>query len=340
MKRIKIFNLLIIILSIFVLSSCAFIQKHSTKIKVVTTLFPEYDMINKIIGSDEVTKDIFEVKLIIPPGQDSHTYDPSVKDLLTIKNADIFIYTTDEMEAWVKDIDFSEKTKVVNLSLDERIVLERVEDDAEHHNLVENEGDHNHTHVHAYDPHYWIYPVYAIYMVEQIRDILLNSIQDPYEMIGLAMINNANKYIDALNKIDHQLQYIANNATKKTMYFGSPFSFFYWHTKYGFEYELTYSTCSTETEPPISVLSDIIEKMRQNNIKYIFSKELLNDEACKTISFHTGAEIITLHSGHNVSVEDFNNKEVSFITILQQDVINLSKMLEVDMTKYEEREIM
>ena len=119
------------------------------------------------------------------------------------------------MEAWVKDIDFSEKTKVVNLSSDERIVLERVEDDAEHHNLVENEGDHNHTHVHAYDPHYWIYPVYAIYMVEQIRDILLNSIQDPYEMIGLAMINNANKYIEALNKIDHQLQYIANNATNE-----------------------------------------------------------------------------------------------------------------------------
>ena len=51
------------------------------------------------------------------------------------------------------------------------------------------------------------------------------------------------------------------------MYFGSPFSFYYWHVIYGFDYELTYSTCSTETEPPINVLSNIIDKMKANNIK-------------------------------------------------------------------------
>ena len=48
------------------------------------------------------------------------------------------------------------------------------------------------------------------------------------------------------------------------------------------------------------------------------------------ISFHTKAEILVLHSGHNVSVEDFKNPDVSYLTILWQDVENLSKMLNVD----------
>ena len=48
----------------------------------------------KIIGDNPETKNLFDVTMIVRPGQDSHTYDPSIEDIITIKNADIFIYTS------------------------------------------------------------------------------------------------------------------------------------------------------------------------------------------------------------------------------------------------------
>lgn len=336
-KRITYLFLLFIVVSI--LSSCAFITKSTTRKQIVTTLYPEYDMIMKIIGDNEETKNLFDVTLIIPPGQDSHTYDPSIRNLITIKSADLFIYTADEMETWVKDIEFSEKTKVINLSDDDRIELVKASEEDAHltqdYNGEEEPG-HDHTHIHEYDPHYWIYPIYATYMVEQIRDALIEILQDPYpeKPITNVIYTNASEYIKALKEIDQEIKdtvQLAKETTKRnTMYFGSPFSFYYWHVFYGLEYRLTYATCSTESEPSIEVLTSIIREMKENDVDVIFAKELINQEACEMIRFHTNAKILVMHSGHNVSATDFYDPQVSYLTILRNDVDNLKQMLKVN----------
>lgn len=339
MKVRKIICLFLLMHLVMILTSCAFITKSTTKKQIVTTLYPEYDMITKIIGTNEETKGLFDVTLIIPLGQDAHTYDPSISDLLTIKSADIFIYTANEMETWVKDLAFSEKTKVINLSLDERIVLHKAsEEDAPLTPEKEENEDHahEHNHVHEYDPHYWVYPIYSIYMVEQIRDALIGVTPAPNGDYSKHTVisQNAKRYIDELYKIDKEIKDTVALAKKttglNTMYFGSPFSFFYWHIFYGLDYKLTYSTCSTESEPPIEVLISIIEEMKEKKIDVIFAKELVNQEACEMIQFHTNAKILVMHSGHNVSIHDFKNPEISFLSILQNDVENLKQMLQVE----------
>lgn len=216
-------------------------------------------MVNKIIGTDQETQNLFDVTMIIKPGQDSHTYDPSVKDLITIKSADIFIYTADEMETWVSDLSFSSKTLVVNLSKSDDIELLKVEDEDEWEH-TEEKMNHEHTHVHSYDPHYWIYPMYAVSMVKQIKQAISSSLEDPLGTRNKILDKNANEYIHQLLKIDEDLKMIVDNAQNKTMYFGSPFSFYYLAYFYGLEYELVYSTCSTETEPSIDTLMHFIEK--------------------------------------------------------------------------------
>lgn len=330
-RTLKIVNFFLLFLILVSLSSCVLITKSSRRKSIVTTLYPEYDMVMKIIGNNKETKGLFDVTLIIPPGQDSHTYDPSIRNLVTIKSADLFIYTADEMETWVKDLDFSENTKVLNLSIDERIELVKAEEEDAHLSDVNHtdiEHGHEHTHIHEYDPHYWVYPIYAIYMVEQIRDALINLTpdSDPWP-IHSALWNNAQDYIDELEAIDSEIIDIVQKAQHKTMYFGSPFSFYYWHIHYGLDYKLTYSTCSTETEPSIEVLISIIHEMREKHIDVIFAKELLNQEACEMIQFHTGAKILVMHSGHNVSINDFNNPDISYLTILRNDVANLRELL-------------
>lgn len=322
-------HLLLIVLNILfflTLSSCAFISPTKQAKQIVTTLYPEYDMVKKILGDNPETQGLFDVTMVIKPGQDSHTYDPSIEDLIIIKNADIFIYTADEMETWVNSLEFNDKTKVINLSSCEDIKLLKIEDSDEE----EDEPSHEHVHAHAYDPHYWLYPLYAVEMVEMIKDTIISSIDDPYQDKTQVINNNAQKYIDTLLDIDADLNLISQKARNRTMYFGSPFAFYYLCYYYHLEYELIYQTCSTETEPSIDILTNIIKKMKQNHIKYIFSRELINTEACEMISYHTKATILELHSGHNVSAFDFNNPDCSFIKIMQQNVINIAKMLEVD----------
>lgn len=324
-NKILVLSLLFIIIG---LTGCTFVQRSSTTKKIVTTLYAEYDMINSIIGDDKETQNLFEVEMIIKPGQDSHTYDPSIQDLIKIKNADLFIYTALEMETWVNDIEFLDSTKVVNLSKDERIVLLHVEDESEEEH--DHEHSHEHNHAHVYDPHYWLYPIYATYMVEQIRDAIISITPDPDGTKAKIFEKNAEEYITELLICDELMKLVVNNANNSTLYFGSPFSFYYVSYFYGLDYELVYSTCSTETEPPIEVLESVINKMRENDIDVIFSKELINTQACQMISFHTGAEILELHSGHNISALEFKNNRKTYIDIYKQNIINIAKMLKVD----------
>lgn len=324
---------LLLIISLMILSiyitGCAFLIKSTTKIQIVTTLYAEYSMTKEILEASEETKNLCDLTMIIKPGQDSHTYDPSIEDLIKIKNADIFIYTSNEMEPWVTDIDFSEKTLVVNLEENENINLLIVEDyEEEEHNKVNH--SHEHTHAHSHDPHYWLYPIYATYMICDIKDAIVEKIKDPLGTREKVLENNTAKYIEKLLFIDEQIKTVVKNAQNKTMYFGSPFTFYYWAYFYNIDYKLTYSTCSTESEPSLKVLEDIINEMNKNNIEYIFAKELINQEACEMISFHTNAKILVLHSGHNVSALEFDDPKMSYINILQQNVINLAKMLKVE----------
>ncbi|MCJ7545844.1 MAG: zinc ABC transporter substrate-binding protein, partial [Deltaproteobacteria bacterium] len=68
------------------------------KIKIVTTLFPLYDMA-KNIGADKA-----HVSLLVPPGMEPHTFEPKPSDIIKINEADIFVYTGSIMEPWAEDI--------------------------------------------------------------------------------------------------------------------------------------------------------------------------------------------------------------------------------------------
>lgn len=320
----KIYGLLIIIAFAFSLASCQKSQIVTNKKTIVTTLYPEYEMVKAIISDDKYLNEVYEVILLMPYGCDIHAYDPSISDLLIIKNAYAFIYTADEMEKWVEKIDFDPSTIILNLSLDDRIVLLETEESEEEHE-EEHQGHH-----HTYDPHLWIYPVYAKYMVEQIRDLLIKITPDPYQLYQNNIVNNANNYIKKLEVIDESIKQVVEVATYKTLYFGCPFSFYYWSVYYGLSYELTYLTCSTEVEPSLIDVMKIVQKMKDNNIKTIYTKELLSTQAADAIASYTGANVIILHSGHNISNLQVGDDNYSFINIMRQNVYNLAIGLNVD----------
>ena len=122
--------------------------KKSDKLKVVTTIFPEYDWTREIIGNN--IKNV-ELTLLLGNGVDLHSYQPSIQDIAKISTADIFIYVGGESDGWVKDAlknATNKNMKVINLleTLGDKVKAEEVkegmqaEEEEEHHH---HDGEHH-----------------------------------------------------------------------------------------------------------------------------------------------------------------------------------------------------
>ena len=115
------------------------------KLKVVTTLFPYYDFTRQIAG------DAVDLSMVIPAGQDSHSFEPTPADIRLIQNADLLICNGGAMEQWVSQVVASldsESLKVITMmdyvdTVEEEIV-EGMEDAGE---------EHHHSHASADDTH-------------------------------------------------------------------------------------------------------------------------------------------------------------------------------------------
>ncbi len=109
------------------------------KIKIVATLFPQYDFARQIAG------DYADVTLLLPPGMESHSYDLRPSDMIKIRESDMFIYTGKYMETWAQTIIDSLDDSVMVVDVSEGITLEREEDyfvdELEEHG--EDEHEHN-----------------------------------------------------------------------------------------------------------------------------------------------------------------------------------------------------
>ena len=62
-------------------------KKDDGKLNVVTTIFPPYDFA-KNVGGESVN-----VSMLLKPGMESHSYDPTPQDIIKIQECDLFIYT-------------------------------------------------------------------------------------------------------------------------------------------------------------------------------------------------------------------------------------------------------
>lgn len=298
------------------------------KIKIVTTLFPQYDFIK------EIARDKVEVILLLSPGMEAHSYEPTPQDIVNIQKSDIFVYTGEYMEPWAhKIIESTKDDKLVVVDTSNGIELvdgnhEHVEDEhdyeeGEHedveHEHEEDEHDHEEEHKHGEkDPHIWVDLVYAQIMVDNIVDGLVEadpSNEDFYK-------ENAKVYKEKLQELHEKF----SETFKKTKYnkimFGGHFTFGYLARRYGLEYVSPYKGFAPDAEPTPKKIAELIENMKQSGIKVIYYEELIDPKVAKIISEQTGAEMMLLHGAHNVTKEEFNSG-ISYIKIMED---NLEKL--------------
>lgn len=72
-------------------------KEDNYRLKIVTSLFPYYDMARAVIGD---VKGI-DLKMTVTPGQDSHSFEPTPSDVIQMENADVLIYNGGSLETWI-----------------------------------------------------------------------------------------------------------------------------------------------------------------------------------------------------------------------------------------------
>ena len=287
-------------------------SQSEEKIKVIATLFPQYDFA-KQIGGDKV-----DVSLLLTPGTETHTYEPTPQDIINVNKADLYIYTGKYMEPWSDKIanSITSNTQVLDASKNEE------QFEKEHDTIDNNEEESDNSHHHEYDPHIWLNPQNAIGMVKNIEEELCNI--DPQNKEYYQ--KNAENYINQLESLDTEIETTIKESPKNKIAFGGTFAYAYFIQRYNLQYVSAYDSCGENSEPSVTKVKEVIDYMKENNINVIFYQELSAGKIADTISKETRATKLVFHTIHNASQEEINDGE-TYISLMQKNLQNLKQAL-------------
>ena len=306
------------------------------KISVVTTIFPPYDFVREIAGDEA------DIKMLLKPGEETHSYEPTPQDIIAIQNSDVFIYTGGENDVWVEDILSSmPDSDMVTLRLTDCVdtveeeQVEGMKGSAGHDHDEEDYDDVHGSHAdesgdgeaeeespHEVDEHVWTSPVNASLIVEQIKNVLSQADPDNSELYA----ENTLAYQEQLSELDREFREVVDNAKRGVMIFGDRFPFRYFADEYGLEYYAAFPGCAGDTEPSAATMAFLIEKVKEEKVPAVLKMELSNADIANAIAEATGTEVKVLYSCHNLSADDFENGE-TYLSMMQKNVETLKEVL-------------
>ncbi len=265
-------------------------------LKIVTTVFPEYDWTRELLGENPAGA---ELTLLLQNGVDMHSYQATVDDIVTISSCDLFIYVGGESDAWVDDA-LREATnadmKVLNL-------LDILGDAAVEEELVEGmEGDAD-TGEAETDEHVWLSLRNAQLFCREIAAALAEL--DPAN----ADVYSANleAYAASLAQLDGEYSAAVDAAGGGTLLFADRFPFRYLTDDYDLEYFAAFAGCSAETQASFETVVFLADKADELGLPCVLIIDGSDGKLAKTVAANTqsgGKQILTLNSMQSVTAED------------------------------------
>ena len=260
--------------------------KKSDKLKVVTTIFPEYDWAREIIG-DKASN--VELTLLLGNGVDLHSYQPSIQDIAKISTADIFIYVGGESDGWVKDAlknATNKNMKVINLmeTLGDKLKAEEVKEGMQ----AEEEEDEV-----EYDEHVWLSLRFAKILSTEIA----NALCEKDAANAAAYKANLSAFAAKLDALDAKYAAAVKAGSKNTILFGDRFPFRYFVEDYGLDYFAAFAGCSAETEASFETVIFLSKKVDELGLNSVLKIESSDGKIARTIIQNTkskNAKVLTM----------------------------------------------
>ena len=288
-------------------------KNEDKKLSIVTTIFPPYDFARQVSGGKA------ELAMLLPPGTESHNFDPTPQDMIKIQNADLFIYVGGESDKWVEDL-LSSSSKKPKKMIALMNCVDKLEEEIVEGMQAEEESDDSDEV--EYDEHVWTSPKNAIIISKKICSELKEL--DPQN--ASLYESNTNEYSKKLSSLDNDFKRVTEAGKRNIMVFGDRFPFKYFADAYSLKYYAAFPGCSGETEPSAATVAFLIDKVKEEKIPVVFVIEFSSGKIADTICESTGAKKLTMHSCHNVTQEQFEGG-VTYLELMQQNVINLEEAL-------------
>lgn len=333
-------------------------KEDNYRLKIVTSLFPYYDMARAVIGD---VKGI-DLKMTVTPGQDSHSFEPTPSDVIQMENADVLIYNGGSLETWIDTLLDSLNNKnqiqmkmmdyvdVLNEEIVEGMDTRFEEHDHDEHShkednhnkekhkedshSEENHKEDNHSEDSSNDSefhnedsegeheetdeHIWTSPVNEIIMTEKICETLSKALPEEKENFQ----KNAESYISQLKELDNEFRTIVENAKINEIIFADKFPLQYFAKEYGLKYYAAFPGCGSDMEPSAKTIGFLVDKIKEDNIKAVFYLELSSHIVADAIETDTGAKPLQFNSCHNITQKQFDSG-VTYVDLMKENVNNL-----------------
>ncbi len=306
---------LLLVITLLGLASCT----SSKKADIVTTMFPQYDFARQIVG-DKMT-----VSLLVPPGVEVHAYEATSKDMVAIKESKLFIFTSLEIDQWVKDPQTigGEDTIVMNLS--------------EHVTEVPHDHEHTetslvlsteHEHDHSAELHYWVDPVIAIALIDAILHEIV-EIDPANEAFYEA---NAHAYQELLHDAHEELDaFIQNGYVDASIYFAGHNALGMFAERYHINIVSLFEGFKPDADLTSSELISFTEVVKSSSVHTLFIEELAEPKAALQIKNELAKEnysltLLELHAYHNVTKEQMEDG-IRYIDLFRQNIDSIKSVL-------------
>ncbi len=279
---------------------------QSDKLQIVCVSYPAYDFAREIAGEKA------EITLLIKPGAEVHSYEPTPKDIVRIQQSDLFICNGGESEEWVEEL-LQEGMNVIYM-ID---CVEAVAEEEKEGMYIRGEEEEE-----ELDEHVWTSPVNAALISGEICRRLCDI--DPENADYYTA--SCEGYTAQLMALDAEFRRVVENAPHKTLVFADRFPMRYFTREYGLDYFAAFPGCSSETEPSAKTVAFLIDRVREEKLPAVLYMEFSNQKMADVICEDTGCKKLPFYSAHNITAEQFE-EGVTYLDLMRINLESLKEAL-------------
>lgn len=308
--RKRILALFTAVITAVLLCGCSRSQEPSDdRLQIVTTIFPAYDFARQVFG------DKANITLLLKPGTESHSYDPSAQDIVKIDGCDLFIYNGGESDAWVDNV--LKTTEDVN-TLRMMNFVEALEEEV----LIGTE-DHDDHDDEEYDEHIWTSPKNAALILDGIKNEAVRLDGQSREFYEQNAADYSAKILDLDRRFGELLV-----GEGRYFVFGDRFPLLYFFREYDLNYYAAFPGCGSETEPSAQTVAFLTEELKEDDtVEAVFCIELSNRKLAETLASENGLQTFEFHTCHNITADDFDAGE-SYVSLMERNYQMLKNVLQ------------
>lgn len=338
-------TMLTLLLTALLLTGCG--QNHikteserEDALDIVVTVFPAYDFTRAVAG------ELANVTLLLPPGAESHSYEPTPADILAVQNCDLFLYLGGESDTWVETILSAVELQGSTMRMIDCVELlgeahvegmqmqpghdhdhdhdeQDCDDDSHAHEEPYDDAEHDHEEhqlgvVTGLDEHVWTSPKNAAEITRHIGERLAELDSAHAE----AYLQNAEAYAAEIDALHEAFRTFFDGVQSKTIIFGDRFPLQYFAEEYDLDYYAAFPGCSTQTEPSAASIAFLTDKVRAENISHVMYIEFSNHLVADSIAEACGKETALFHTCHNVSRSEIEAGE-TYVSLMTRNLETL-----------------